>query len=114
MSVEYSGAQVPSSVEADSLYEATLNYMQQGRWQDAAKALATLQQRYPKAGELETIRQTLALHLSAEQSWSGTGRRRLFGSLRLSPIRLLALANVLLYLIVAAMWVVGRMGGRVH
>mgnify|MGYP005865853771 CR=1 FL=1 len=122
MSVEYSEIDVSDgSIGLDPLFVQTLNYMQQGQWHEAAQALVALERRYPDYAELQQARQVLALHLSAEQTWvDGTSRpvtsalreagqsvaasvdaasQSLGPSLQAPVVRVLLVANVLVYLL---------------
>ncbi len=93
MTVEFSDTgQVSTDIDLDPLYLQTMNYMQQGMWQETAQALAVLERRYPDSTELQQMRSVLNLRLSAEQTWSATvdsdrwstalkGARRSLGSL---------------------------------
>ena len=104
------GARGPQ-IENDALYGQLLLSMQQGRWSEAGGLLATLEGNYPEAAELVNVRLSLALHLSAEESWSGKGRRAARWTLLPMPlVRALAVANLVLYALIILMLLLGRAG----
>lgn len=95
-----------SSICEDPLYSQALEHIQRGRWTEAEAALAELGARYAGDAELARLQGELALHLSAEGTWlAGTPKRR--GSLRVPrrrAVRILIAGNLVLYLLVAATW----------
>ena len=124
MTLDYSDhGEAAASIELDPLYAQALSLMQQGQWQEAAQALAVLERRYPEAPELARARQSLALHLSAEQSWTSQSPRRgriTLGSvvlavrlavtlLNVPAVRAMLVANFLLYLALATFWVMANL-----
>ncbi len=100
----------PVPIELEPAYAKTLAFIQQGQWADAGAALAHLASRYPAAAEVQELRQRLAFHLSAEQTWSKDGRR-LPVPLRPLGVRVLLFANLLVYLLLVVGWVVGESMG---
>ena len=100
-----------SEIEADQIYSQLLISMQQGRWPEAAEYLAALEGRHPGATELVNVRLSLALHLSAEESWSGKMRRVADGpALPMPLIRALVVANLVLYALIILMLFLSRGG----
>lgn len=93
---------------ADPLYEQALACVQQGRWAEAEELLGELQVRYAGSAAVQAIQEAMALHLSAEQTWGAETRRRVVQraprrtlSLRL---RVLIIANLVLYSFVVGVW----------
>jgi hypothetical protein len=89
--------------------------MQQGRWQEAASGLQALEQRYARRAELEMVRQHLSLHLSAEESWAPPGGSKpalleMPGLFQAPVVRLLLLANFMLYLLLGFLLLLARFG----
>ncbi len=106
MSVEQPGAPAPS--EFESLYEHALSAMQNGQWLDAQQAVTALERQYPRSPEVQGLRQALRLHLSAEENWAAADRRSPSSYLRVPRVRVLAIANLVIYLLLAAMWLLIR------
>jgi hypothetical protein len=75
--------------------------MQEGRWQEAASVLEVLAATHPGSGEVQQARELLALHLSAEESWSRGHSSRL-AVLRDPTVRRLLIADLLLYFFLGA------------
>jgi len=107
------GAGRPSShrvsevIGADQYYRQALKAMQQGQWLEAARALAALEDRYPGSDELRRAQQLLSLHLSAEEGWSGATSRRA-SPIKTKTVRILLVANALLYLILGLLLLLVR------
>jgi len=99
-------AQHGASLEQDALYLQALEHVQRGRWVEAEDALAELLTRYPGSVELARLQHELALHLSAERTWlAGLPRRWPKPELPRRPtVRVLLAANLVLYLLVATLW----------
>jgi hypothetical protein len=97
------------SLDDDTLYLEALEHVQRGRWAEAEDALGELMARYPGAEELARLQHELALHLSAERTWLAgmpKGRSKFRLPKRL-PVRLLLAADLVLYLLVATIWLLG-------
>lgn len=101
----------PRSIEMDPAYANALGFIQQGRWAEAAEAVAQLERRYPASTEVLELRQRLAFHLSAEETWSAEKKRLLPRPLRPVGVRVLLIANLLVYLLLALGWLVGEWMG---
>jgi len=101
-------------IEFDPTHAKALAFIQQGQWAEAAEALAQLAQRYPGSEELCGLQQRLALHLSAEETWSAKKASRLPPALRPLGVRVLLLANLAVYLLLAIGWLVGQGLGLFH
>ena len=101
------GGHEAAPVTLDPLYAQTLSLMQQGRWREADRTLEALEERYPGCAELREARQRLALHLSAEGSWVNRAGSRL-DMLKVPAIRRLVLANLVLYFLLGAIWLLSR------
>lgn len=108
-----------AEVKADPRYTQALRNMQQGQWEEAAEALAALEDAYAACDALRPLQQMLALRLSVEESWSAEQRRlesslwyrgrRLAASARRVPaVRMLSLANLLVYLGLGVLWLLAR------
>lgn len=91
--------------EFGPLYAQLLELMQRGLWPDAEEMLTALEARFPTRDQLLRSRQLLRLHLSAEESWPH-GKRRSRSPGRL-VIRTLLIANLLLYSLLLALWLLG-------
>jgi hypothetical protein len=107
--------QKASPATLDPLYGEMVALMQEGRWQEAVSGLHSLEQRYATCPELETARQHLSLHLSAEESWappggSGPALLEMPSVFRTPAVRLLLLANLLLYLLLGFLLLLARFG----
>jgi hypothetical protein len=103
--VEEGQARQPAPrVEEDPLYELSLSLVQQGRWADAQDALADLQVRYPESEAVRGLWEELMLHLSAERTWGEEKRRQARRKPRPRTVRVLIVANVVLYLLLALLW----------
>lgn len=100
-------ARLPEPIEADPLYHQAIRAMQQGQWQEAARAVSILENRYPGSVELQRVENMLELHLSAEEGWSkfARPRRQLFDS---PLVRALGIANIVLYLLLGILWLLGK------
>lgn len=112
-------AQNSAPIALDPLYAQTIALMQEGRWAEAADGVEALEQRYPGSVELEAIREHLSLHLSAEGSWAPPGNTLsdgmdLPGLLAAPIVRLLLAANLVLYLLLAALLLLARFGPSSH
>ena len=101
-------AQEPVDLDGDSDYGQLLDAMQRGRWEEAAGLLTVLEGRYPGAARLKVARQALALRLSAEETWSGAADRRSLAILKSRWVRVLVVANLILYTVVLALWLLQR------
>ncbi len=100
------------SVDRDPLYAEALVLVQRGQWAQAEEALGELQLRYPASIEVRYIQHELALHLSAERTWGERApKRRKPVARRSRTVRLLVVANVALYLLLAVVWLLSRVGG---
>ncbi len=96
-----------TSLQPEPLYEQALSLMQEGRWQEAGEVVAALEERKPGSPEARSARQMLSLHLSAEETWSSVVPRGP-AFLRVPAIRALLIANLALYLLLAAVWLLTR------
>jgi hypothetical protein len=106
-------------ITLDPFYREMVVLMQEGRWQEAASVLQTLEQRYARCAELQVARQHLSLHLSAEGSWAPSGASKpalpgASGLFRTPAVRLLLWANVLLYLLLGTLLLLARYGVSSH
>ncbi len=109
--------QVGQGVENDPQYVQAQALAQRGQWAEAQAAFAELQARYPNSIEVRSAQQELALHLSAEHTWAAQGKRP-----RMQPrlprlrlphrrvLRLLIVANAVLYVLVGLLWLLLRIG----
>jgi hypothetical protein len=108
----------PEALHADPLYLQLQGLLQQARWEEAATVMAVLSRHYPGAAELEEARELLELRLSAEETWTSAasyrwsvlferGRERLAGPLRRRAVRLLLVANLIVYLLLGLVWLFG-------
>lgn len=97
----------------DPLYAQAVCALQQGEWEETERLLATLESSYGASPDLRRMRQSLALHLSAERS--SPVRQRAFPEVLQSPvIRLLLAVNVGLYLVLGALWLLTRSTSCAH
>ncbi len=96
------GSEHPAGV--DPLYEQALTAVQQGRWMDAQEALAELQVQYPGSAAVHAVQKELELHLSAERTWGAEAQRRVTRRGRSKTVRVLLVANIVLYVAVALVW----------
>jgi hypothetical protein len=101
-------AEPQMELEADLLYRQELAFMQEGRWSQAARTIVELDRRYPDAPELRQLRQQLSLHLSAEQTWK---HRRFAPPAQLATLRALVIGNLILYPLLAALYLWARRAG---
>lgn len=99
-------------VEADPTYALVLEAMQNGAWQEATAQLAALEARHPRAIEVQHLRRLLALRTSAEANFAAAEGASYRGIFRVPWLRALAVANAVLYLALAALWLVTRVAGR--
>jgi len=99
----------PGPIQQDPLYIQTLDCMQTGDWAQAGELLASLQQLYPHAAEVQGLQQMLALRLSTEKNWAATSRRKPQALLEVPAVRALAIANLALYILIAVVWLLARM-----
>lgn len=107
-----SGAgQAQAPVEMDPAYAEALECMQQGLWDEAAAALEKIDARYSDSPAVRALRQRLALHLSAEDTWVNDAGSRLPPLLRPRVVRVLVIANLAIYLLLAIGWLVGLWSG---
>ncbi|MDI7274443.1 MAG: hypothetical protein QME94_00555 [Anaerolineae bacterium] len=90
-------APAPQTAEMDPLYRLALADMQQGRWQEADGALLALERQYPSSPAVRLARESLALRLSAEQTWQAAAADNAATLLRTRAIWALLLANLLVY-----------------
>jgi hypothetical protein len=97
--------------EMDPAYLEALECMQQGLWDEAAAALDKIDQQYRDAPGVRLLRQRLALHLSAEDTWANDAASRLPRFLRPRVVRVLLVANLIVYLLLAIGWLVGLWSG---
>lgn len=97
--------------EMDPAYLHALACMQQGQWDEAAEALAKIDEQYANAPCVRALRQRLALHLSAEETWANDEGSRLPPLLRSRVVRALLVANLVVYLLLAIGWLVGIWSG---
>lgn len=109
MSVDVAGAAAP---EPDPLFKQAESCLQEGRWDEAGAALASLKGRYGATAEVRELECALALHLSAEETWADAQRRSLPALLRVPEIRALAIANAAIYLLLLLMWLAILLIGR--
>lgn len=103
--------EVTTPVEMDPAYMQALDCMQQGQWSEASDALAKIDERYAKSASMLALRQRLALHLSAEETWANDAGSRLPPLLRPRIVRMLLVANVVIYLLLAIGWLLGLWTG---
>lgn len=105
----------------DPLYPQLQELLQEGRWGDAQTVLDVLERRHGGAAELERWRELLEMRLSAETTWANTHRQRLArslagsgqvlrGALRQRAVRALLVANLVVYLLLAAARLLGAWG----
>ncbi len=100
-------ADTSADISADPAYQQLVLLMQEGRWLEASAALEALQARYPGSPDLQQLRQLLALRLSAERNWSGTGQRWT-AALKTPLIRVLIAANLVLWLLLGILCLLSR------
>ncbi|MCL6430537.1 MAG: hypothetical protein K6V36_06690 [Anaerolineae bacterium] len=100
-------AETSADIGADPAYQQVVLLMQEGRWLEAAAGLEALQARYPGSPDLQQVRQLLALRLSAERNWSGSGQRWT-AALKAPLIRVLIAANLLLWLLLGILCLLSR------
>ncbi len=98
----WGGPHVEGFIETDPQYNLAITQMQTGRWQEAARLIAILARRYPDSPDLHELRELLALHVSAEETWAEETlqptrpARRLVRALLIANGVLLALAALAL------------------
>ncbi len=107
--VQHSDVGGPAApIEYDPLYLRAVSLLQEGQWLEAANDLAALAKRYPDSAVLQKARELLALRLSAEGSWRAAQVDRPARSLRpllkAPAIRVLLIANIVLYTLVVVLW----------
>jgi len=104
-------SQAQAPIETDPAYAQALESMQLGRWNEAAEALAKVDKRHADSPEVRALRQRLALHVSAEETWANDAGSRLPAVLRPRLVRVLLVANLVVYLLLAIGWLVASWSG---
>lgn len=83
--------------------------MQEGQWQEAENALREIEACYGQPATAD-LRELLALHRSAEQSWE-QGRRGGIAAVAQTMLRVLLVADGVLLVLLLVVWMLGHMAG---
>jgi len=83
--------------------------MQEGQWQEAENALQEIEACYGRSATAD-LRELLALHRSAEQSWE-QGRRGGSAAIMQTMLRVLLVADGVLLVLLSVLGMLGHMAG---
>lgn len=83
-------------------YQAALEHLQAGRWEEAIKLLTTLQEQYPKHPELEALLEQAQLKSALAQKQPGITRARLLSWLGKAPLLRRVILAVMAFVAVSA------------